>query len=56
MLFVIKQENQDSNASVTAGMAQEGDAGLRLVLQGERWGVCGGQSALWVPVVGLDLG
>lgn len=35
MLFVIKQANQDSSASPAAGMAQGGDAGLRLVLQEE---------------------
>lgn len=35
MLFVIKQANQDSSASAAAGMAQGGDAGLRLVLQEE---------------------
>lgn len=36
MLFVIKQANQDGSASATAGMAQQGDAGLRLILQEER--------------------
>lgn len=40
MLFAIKQANQDGSASATAGMAQEGDAGLKLVRRGR-----GGESA-----------
>lgn len=36
MLFVITQADQDSSASTTAGMAQEGGAGLRTDLQEER--------------------
>lgn len=48
MLFVIKQADRDSSASATAGMAQEGDAGLRMDLQEER-------QELEEPVVGLGL-